>query len=129
MKQVFQVGDQQVYKKVVDESETASFQQEHVHPVYATFALARDAEWACRLFVHEMKEADEEGIGTMVSVHHHSPAKIGQQVRFEATVKSIEGNEIICAYRAYVDDRLIAEGEQGQKILKKDKLTRLFENL
>ncbi|PSR05546.1 MAG: hypothetical protein BRD50_00620 [Bacteroidetes bacterium SW_11_45_7] len=129
MKQSFQPGDRKVYEKVVDASETASFQQEDVHPVYATFALARDAEWACRLFVHEMKESDEEGIGTMVSVHHHSPAKIGQKVRFEATVSSIERNEIICTYRAYVDDHLIAEGEQGQKILKKEKLTQLFENL
>ena len=129
MKNPFQPGDQKVYEKVVKESETASFEQEQVHPVYSTFALARDAEWTCRLFVHEMKEADEEGIGTMITVHHRSPAKIGSTVTFEATIKSIEGNEIICNYLAKVNDRLIAEGEQGQKIVKKEKLKKLFEEL
>ena len=127
MKKTFRPGDIKIYEKEVQASETASFEQEEVHPVYSTFALARDAEWACRLFVHEMKEDDEEGIGTMISVYHRSPAKIGSKVTFEATVKSVEGNEIICTYRVKVGDRLIAEGEQGQKILKKEKLSKIFD--
>lgn len=122
----FKPGDKKYFVKKVSEQDTAAFDSGEVHPVYSTFALGRDAEWACRLFVLEMKEADEEGIGTFLHVQHHSPALLGSEVTFEAEVKSINGHEIICTYTAKVGERLIAGGEQGQKILKKEKLERLF---
>ena len=125
----FKPGDQKTYKLTIAEADTAAFAGDQVHPVYATFALARDAEWACRLFVLEMKENDEEGIGTMVTVNHESPALVGSEVVITATVKTIEKNSIICTYEAHVGERLIAHGEQGQKILKREKLNRLFAEL
>jgi predicted thioesterase len=69
-----------------------------------------------------MKEEDEEGIGTFVSVKHLKPAKVGEEVIFEAMVKAVESNRILCTYIASVQGQLIAEGEQEQKILKKDNL-------
>ncbi len=126
MKQIFQQGDQQYFQRIVKKEHTAQFDTEYVHPVYATFALARDAEWTCRLFVLEMKESDEEGIGTMINIEHRSPALIGQTVQFTATLKQLNHNEVICDFEARVGDRLIATGKQGQKILKKDKLHTLF---
>lgn len=129
MRNIFKPGDQKIFIRTVMASDTASFDSGMVHPVYATFALARDAEWCCRLFVIEMKEADEEGIGTMVSVNHLSPALLNEEVTFTAIVKSILNNEIICTYTAYVANRKIAEGEQAQKILKKEKLEKIFDAL
>jgi predicted thioesterase len=64
MKHLFKQGDVKRYSKVVSIDELASFESGTVHEVYSTFALARDAEWSGRLFVLEMKEEDEEGIGT-----------------------------------------------------------------
>ncbi len=125
----FQPGDIKIYKVVVVPQDTAVFDSGEVHPVYATFALGRDAEWACRLFVLEMKEPDEEGIGTFLRVNHHSPALVGNEVIFEAKVKSVEKNEITCSFEARVDQRLIASGETGQKILKKNRLEQLFNSL
>lgn len=129
MKNIFTAGDKKTYSRVVTKEDIAAFDAGEVHPVYSTFALVRDAEWACRLFVLEMKEADEEGIGTMVKIEHISPALVGSEVKFEACVKTIERNEIICTFEAKVGERLIAKGEQGQKILKKEKLERLFSSL
>jgi fluoroacetyl-CoA thioesterase len=129
LKDIFKLGDKKTYTLEVEPTDTATFDSGQVHPVYATFALARDAEWACRLFVLEMKEDDEEGIGTFISVNHVSPALVGDIVRFETEVKSIIGNSIICSYKAYSISRLIAEGETGQKILKKTKFERIFEGL
>lgn len=125
----FHIGDTKTYQKLVSEADVAAFESGKVHPVYATFALARDAEWACRLFVLEMKEADEEGIGTFVTVEHLSPALVGQTVTFVATIKELKGNAIVCTYTASVGSRLIAQGEQGQKILKKERLQQLFSSL
>lgn len=122
-------GDTRTYTICVEEKDTATFNSGAVHPVYATFALGRDAEWCCRLFVLDMKEPDEEGIGTLLSIEHQSPALLGSEVVFEAKVIRLERNEIICSYEARVGERLIAKGETGQKILKKEKLERLFQGL
>lgn len=125
---LFEIGSQKIFTKLVGQTDCASFDSGHVHPVYATFALGRDAEWACRLFVLEMKENHEEGIGTFLTINHKSPALVGSTVEITATVKSIQRNEIICTYIAKVGDRIIAEGEQGQKIIAKEKLEKLFES-
>lgn len=125
----FKPGDKKFYTRKVEAADTASFDAGQVHPVYATFALGRDAEWACRLFVLDMKEADEEGIGTFLHVDHASPALVGSTVTFEAVLKSVEGNHVICTYEARIKDRVIARGETGQKILKKHKLEQLFNQL
>ena len=129
MQNPFQTGDKQHFQRMVRLEDCATFESGNVHPVYSTFALARDAEWTCRLFVLEVKESDEEGIGTFIQVEHQSPALAGEQVNFEAVLESVIKNEIICAFTAKCGDRLIASGKQGQKILKKQKLQTLFEKL
>ncbi|MDQ3073015.1 MAG: hypothetical protein M3Q97_07125 [Bacteroidota bacterium] len=129
MKDKFKPGDKKTFKKIVTGEDTAVFQSGAVHPVYATFALARDAEWACRLFVLEMKDEDEEGIGTMLTIDHLSPALVGSEIIFEAIISEIKGNSIICEYTASVGERLIARGRQGQKILKKDRVNLIFAQL
>ena len=129
MKDLFNKGDIKIYSKTVEQVDTATFDSGQVHPVYATFALGRDAEWVCRLFVIDMKEADEEGIGTFIHVNHHSPALIGNTVNFKATFERLEGNHVICNFEAKIGDRLVASGQTGQKILKKEKLERLFSSL
>jgi predicted thioesterase len=129
MKNPFSVGDTKTYRHTVTAGDAPAFHGEMVHEVYATFALARDAEWAGRLFVLEMKEADEEGIGTAVTIQHHAPALVGETVVFTSTLQEVKGNEIITPYEARVGSRLIASGETRQKILKKEKLERLFDTL
>ncbi len=129
MKNTFKIGDKKQYTKVVKANETATFESGQVHPVYATFALGKDAEWCSRLFVLEMKEEDEEGIGTFLTVYHQSPAMVGLEVVFEAEITQLEKNSIICKYTATVGERLIAKGETGQKIVKKEKINSLFNTL
>jgi len=126
MKYVFKPGDQKSFKRVVLESDCAIFNGELLHRVCSTFALARDFEWSSRLFFLEMKESDEEGVGTMLSIDHKSPAFIDEEILFTAEVEKIEKNELICAIEAKVGDRIIATGKTGQKMLKKAKLRELF---
>ncbi|MES2779885.1 MAG: hypothetical protein V4651_08295 [Bacteroidota bacterium] len=125
----FQLGSVKMYTKLVEPADTALFESGEVHPVYATFALGRDAEWTCRLFVLEMKEDEEEGIGTFLKIEHASPALLGSTVVFEATLQSAIGNSVICSFTAKVGDRVVAFGETGQKILKKEKLKAIFGSL
>jgi predicted thioesterase len=129
MKQLFKPGDQKVYEHQVKEADAAAFHGAIVHAVYSTFALARDMEWSSRLFVLDSLEEDEQGIGTALSINHHSPAFPGDMVMITATLRTWEGHEIICDIEALCGDRIIASGVTGQKILKKDKLERYFQSL
>ncbi|WP_298712427.1 hypothetical protein [Chitinophaga sp.] len=122
-------GDERRFSRLVRPEDCAAFDSGSVHPVYATFALARDAEWCGRLFVLDMKTEEEEGIGTMISIEHLSPALEGATVEFTSIADSINGHEIICTFEARCNGRLVAKGRQGQKILKKEKLERMFQSL
>lgn len=125
----FNIGATKEYRHTVTEADKAQFESGEVHSVYSTFALSRDAEWAGRLFVLDMKEADEEGIGTGITVNHHSPALVGQEVVFTTILSEVNKNEVVVDYTAHVGDRLVATGKTWQKILKKEKIDRLFSGL
>ena len=125
----FSIGDTKTFTHKVVDGDAARFESGEVHNVYSTFALSRDAEWSGRLFVLEMKEAGEEGIGTGITVTHHAPALMGQEVVFTATLAEVNKNEVVVDYTAHVGDRLIGSGKTWQKILKKEKLDRLFDSL
>ena len=129
MKSIFKIGDSKIFEKTVGHEDIAEFESGKVHDVYGTFALGRDAEWSSRLFVLEMKEEDEEGIGTFLNITHHSPALLGQAVAFKAVITKLEKNIVDCQVIASVGDRVIAECQTGQKIIKKEKLNLLFESL
>lgn len=119
----FKIGDIKEYQKVVGEEDIARFESGEVHAFYSTFALGRDAEWAGRLFVLEMKEEGEEGIGTFLTINHHSPAFVNDTVTIKARLDLVEKNKVNCSFEANVGDRLIATGTTGQKIVSKEKLT------
>ena len=129
MKNIFNIGDKKIYKKIVEQSDVAQFVSGEVHKVCSTFSLAQVIEWSSRLFVLDLKEADEEGIGTMLTINHKSPALIGNEIIITAEVVEINGNELICSYVAKVEDRIVAIGKTGQKVLKKEKIEKLFSSL
>jgi predicted thioesterase len=126
VKNIFKRGDQKSFKRIVLESDCAIFNGQLLHRVCSTFTLARDFEWSSRLFFIELKDDDEEGVGTMLSIEHKSPAFVGEEIFFAATVETIIKNEMICTIEAKVGDRMIAIGKTGQKMLKREKLRELF---
>lgn len=126
MNKLFKKGDKKQYSFTVNGQDVARFHGETVHNVCSTFVLAREIEWATRLFVLEMTEDDEEGVGTMLDIKHKSPAFVGETVLIEAEVERFENHELICNYAAKVQQRLVAVGQTGQKILKKDKIKEIF---
>ena len=126
MSNPFQIGDTKVYQKLVTAADFARFDDGLVHAVCSTFSLAQAAEWAGRLFVLEMKESDEEGIGTFLTINHKSPAFEGETISIKAILSEVSGNNVFCKFEAFVGDRLVADGKTGQKILKKEKIKKLL---
>lgn len=129
MNMVFNLGDQKNHRHVVTSEDIARFESGTVHEVYSTFALTRDAEWSGRLFVLEMKDESEEGIGTYISVEHRSPAFVGEMVDFTSTLMEVNKNEVVTSFECTVGDRIIATGVQKQKILPKEKIDGFFSSI
>jgi predicted thioesterase len=136
MKNPFKIGEIKTFTKKVSKNDLAAFTDTshkagggNVHPFYSTFALVRDAEWVCRLFVLDMKEEDEEGIGTHIELEHLSPALEGDGIVFTATLLEVKNNKVLCRFEAKCNERLIAKGTQTQKILKREKVDRIFAGL
>jgi fluoroacetyl-CoA thioesterase len=126
MKIIFKPGDKKIYTKMVADTDVAAFHGEVLHEVCSTFSLARDFEWSSRLFFIDMKEEEEEGVGTFLSIDHKSPAFVGEEIIFTATVVKIVENELTCMIEARTGNRLIATGTTGQKMLKNEKLKKIF---
>lgn len=129
MKKVFKPGDYKTHDFQVTEEHLASFDAGMVHPVCSTFVLAREMEWSSRLFVLDMCDEQEEGLGTMLHIDHKSPAMSGEQVTIKAKYKSLVGNDLTCDIQVNVNERLIATGQTGQKILSKKKISQIFTSL
>jgi predicted thioesterase len=124
-----QAGDTRIHSFKVSQDHFPSFEGQTVHKVCSTYVLAREIEWSTRLFVLDMLEENEEGIGTMLKIDHISPAFKEEKVIIEATLDYVKENEILCSFHATVGDRVIAKGKTGQKIFKKDKLKQIFSDL
>lgn len=129
MRQLVKIGEKRTHEHTIAEADLAQFESELVHPVCSTFALAREMEWSSRLFVIDMIDDDEEGIGTSIHINHQSPALKGDNLMITATLKSVIGHEIVCDIKVLVKNRLIASGETGQKILKRTKIASLLDEL
>ena len=127
MKDIFKKGDKKIFKTAVKPEDRVTFHGEVLHDVYSTFAMGRDIEWSSRLFFMEMKEEDEEGVGTLLSIEHKAPAFVGDELTITATVDAIAGNELLCLIEVRCGERIIATGKTGQKMLKKEKLRKIFD--
>ena len=129
MKQLFRVGDKKYHEKIVRSEDLAGFETGMVHNVCSTFALAREVEWSSRLFVLEMLEEFEEGIGTELNILHKSPVLEGEKLLFEATISRLKEDEIYCDIIVRVDNRVIAECTTGQKVLPKTKINQIISRI
>lgn len=123
------IGDFKKHTFTVSLEDYASFETGTVHKVCSTFALGREMEWCSRQFVLEIISEEQEGIGTFLEIKHKSPAFLGEHVELVAKVASMVNNELICDLEVKVEERLIACGRTGQKILSKEKINQIFTSL
>ncbi len=129
MKNRLKIGEQKIFTHKVAYDDLATFNTGTVHAVCSTFALAKYIEWTSRLFVIEIKNDEEEGIGTELSIKHISPAFEHEELLFEATVSNIIKNKLLCKVVVSCKGRIISTAQTGQKLLKKEKLNKIFSSL
>ena len=129
MKDIFKIGDIKRHSFRVTDNDYATFNTGTLHKVCSTFALGREMEWSSRLFVIDMLEDHEEGVGTFLNIEHHRPAFLGEEVEVKATLEEINGHEVVCAIEVKVGETVVASGKTGQKIMPREKINQIFTSL
>jgi fluoroacetyl-CoA thioesterase len=125
------IGYEAVFETVVTEAMTVDFEElGPVHPVYATYWMAKHMELAGRKIILPFLEEGEEGIGSYVEVRHLASALPGMRVRIIARHERTEGNRVHAVMEAYNElGDLLGRGRTEQVILPKAKVEALFARL
>ena len=89
-----------------------------VHPVYATYSMAKHFEEAGRKLLLRHLEPGEGGIGRSVAVEHLGPSWVGDAVTVTARCTEVSGNRLTCACTATdADGRELGRGTTVQVVL------------
>ena len=116
---------------VVTEEMTVDFGElGRIHPVYATYWLARHMEEAGRKVIVPFLEEGDEGIGSAVEVKHLASALPGMRIEIIATHVRTEGPKIVCECVATSElGDLVATGATDQYVLPAAKVQAGFDQL
>jgi predicted thioesterase len=116
------VGASAVLDVVVTPEMTVRFDElGPVHPVYATYSMAKHFEEAGRKLLLEHLEPGEAGIGSALSVEHLAPCWIGDPVRVTARCAEVRGNRLTCECAAVdAGGRVLGRGTTVQVVLSEE---------
>ncbi len=120
-----------VFETTVTPEMTVDFEElGKVHPVYATYWMAKHMELASRKIILPFLEPGEDGIGFEVRVRHLASALPGMRVRVVARHQRTEGNRVYASCQAEneLGDR-IGEGATVQVVLPREKIEAIFDRL
>ena len=120
MKDTLRPGVSKLRRLEIDRDRTIDFMGEECR-VYATPSLVRDIENTCRDLIVEHAEANEDSVGTLITVHHTAPTPLGMTAEITVTVAEIEGRRVRFEISARDDIDQIARGEHERFIVDVDK--------
>jgi len=123
------VGEAATLDVVVTEEMTVDFAElGRVHPVYATYTMAKHFEEAGRKLLLRHLDDGEDGIGRSVAVEHLAPSWVDDRLTIEARCTDVRGNRIHCACTARDGDgREVGTGSTVQVVLPRDVLDRALD--
>ena len=123
------VGESAVLDVVVTPDLTVHFEElGSVHPVYATYNMAKHFEEAGRKLLLRHLDPDEEGLGRSVAVEHLAPSWVGDRVQVVARCAEVRGTRVTCECIATDGDgREVGRGSTVQVVLPRDVLGRALD--
>jgi fluoroacetyl-CoA thioesterase len=118
------VGETAVLEVVVTAEMTVRFDElGPLHPVYATYTMAKHFEEAGRKLLVPHLQPHEGGIGASVSVEHLAPSWVGDAIRVTARCVEVSGNRLTCDCTATdAAGRELGRGQTVQVVMPEDTL-------
>lgn len=128
----YPIGHVKTHHYVVKEADFPWFEKEGnvapLHKVMSTYALAREMEWAGRLWAIALKTSAQEGMGTAVTVQHKAATSLGAELTFHTTCAAWDGKRLHCTIEVFAGETLVASGTTDQVILPREKVLAVVEN-
>jgi predicted thioesterase len=120
----FTVGETATLEVVVTPQMTVDFYElGTVHPVYATYTMAKHFEEAGRKLLVPHLEPGEAGVGSAVAVEHLAPAWVGDALTVTARCTGVRGTRLSCACTVVdAEGRELGRGTTEQVVLPADVL-------
>lgn len=100
----------------VDRERTIDFMGESAR-VYATPALVRDIEVACRELLLQHLDAGEDSVGTRVEIDHIGATLMGMSVEISVRVAGVEGRAVTFEVEARDSVEPICRGRHGRFVV------------
>lgn len=124
------------HEVVVTEEMTVDFEDRtdprlgKLHPVYATYWMAKHMELVSRKIILPFLEEGEAGIGFEVAVKHLASAVPGMRVSLTARFERAERNRVYATCEAVSElGDLLGTGSTVQVILEEERLEGAFDDL
>ncbi len=126
-----QIGEQAMLEVLVTPEMTVKFGElGELHPVYATYELARHFEEVGRKLLLPHLEDGEDGLGTALNVRHLRSALPGMRVTLTATVKRAEGRRLTVEVQAVSElGDVVATGSTEQYVSSSERIRAGFDEL
>ena len=125
------IGEQAVLEVLVTPAMTVQFGElGELHPVYATYELARHFEEVGRKLLLPHLEDGEDGLGTEIRVRHLRSALPGMRVTLTATVQQMEGRRLTVGIEAVSElGDVVATGSTEQYVSSSERVRAGFDEL
>jgi len=127
MKPGLRAGLEEVLYVTVTTEMVVEFGGKPLHPFYPTYWACHHAEYVCRLLLEPFLEPDEDGIGSGLFIHHHSPALVGQHLKVWCVATRVREHHLACKFEITDGGRRIAHGNVHQVVLPKHKILQMRE--
>ena len=130
MKRGFEPGIVREVEFTITEGMCPVFEGQLIHRCCSTWTIAHQFEVAARKVLVDFLEANEEGVGSHVSVDHIAPCGVGKSVRVRAKLKEVSRDQrgrVVCELAAFDGERLLAKGTQIQIVMGKNELRQHIE--
>jgi len=105
----------------IDRPRTIDFLGESLR-VYATPELVRDFEITCRELLLKHCDANEDSVGTGISVSHGGASLLGMKAEIRVEVAAVTGRLVKFALTARDDIEVISTGEHTRAVVDVEKL-------
>ena len=127
MKTTIQIGNTATVTFSVIEHMQAKFDRQVIHPVCSTWDMSHQFEVAARKTLEEHLEAEEQGIGSFLSIKHVKPAPLGANVEVVATITELGETTVVCEIIATINEAVCATGTQIQRVLPLSTIKRIID--
>ncbi|MCC7461429.1 MAG: LysR family transcriptional regulator [Gammaproteobacteria bacterium] len=121
MKSAPPAGTSATTRITIDRARTVDFLGEQLR-IYATPELVRDFEIACRVLLKQYCDANEDSVGTGISLTHSGATLLGMGVDITVRVTQAEGRSVRFALGARDGLEEIATGEHSRAVVDVERL-------